>query len=152
MRIFAQDQGNQGITRRRTSSTPHKESRRFISLWLIDAEIAQKGHLWMETAMKRALSRAKCSAPVIPINGRSPAGGNSCARMGPTVARRSVGVSPCWRASVPLDLALSYMGQSCVLCDFLGKKEQGVASTVNQTAIRGLGTNIIHYPSGVHSI
>jgi len=106
----------------------------------------------METAMKRALSRAKCSAPVIPINGRSPAGGNSCARMGPTVARRSVGVSPCWRASVPLDLALSYMGQSCVLCDFLGKKEQGVASTVNQTAIRGLGTNIIHYPSGVHSI
>ena len=102
--------------------------------------------------MKRASSRAKCSARVIPINGSSLAGGNSCARMGPTVARRSVGVSPCKRATVPLDLVLSYMGQSYVLCYFFCKKKQGVASTVNQTAIRGLGTNIIHYPSGGHSI
>ena len=50
MRIFVQDQENQGITQSRTYSTPHKESRRFISLWLINAEIAQKGHLWMETS------------------------------------------------------------------------------------------------------
>jgi len=59
MRIFVQDQENQGITRSRTYSTPHlsacnaqagKQSRRFISLWLINAEIAQKGHLWMETS------------------------------------------------------------------------------------------------------
>jgi len=69
MRIFVQDQENQGITQNRTYSTPHlsaclpergrsqagnaqagKQSRRFISLWLINAEIAQKGHLWMETS------------------------------------------------------------------------------------------------------
>jgi len=80
----------------------------------------------LATAMKRALSRARCSATVIPINGSSLAGGNSCARMGPTVARRSVGVSPCKRASVPLDLALSYMGQSYVLCYFFAKRSKGL--------------------------
>jgi hypothetical protein len=29
--------------------TSHKRSRRLVSLRLIDAEIAKKGHLWMET-------------------------------------------------------------------------------------------------------
>ena len=27
----------------------HTQSRRLVSLWLIDAEIAKKGHFWMGT-------------------------------------------------------------------------------------------------------
>jgi len=50
---------------------------------------------FVNTAMKRALSRAKCSATLIPIDSRSLAGESSCARMGPTVARRSAGTFPC---------------------------------------------------------
>ena len=30
----------------------NKESRRFIRLWRIDAEIAEKGHFWMETTCR----------------------------------------------------------------------------------------------------
>jgi len=42
MSSFLQDQENQGIARRRT------EVRR-TTIPQIDAEIAEKGHLWMET-------------------------------------------------------------------------------------------------------
>ena len=30
--------------------TSHKQARRLVSLRLIDAEIAEKGHFWMETS------------------------------------------------------------------------------------------------------
>jgi hypothetical protein len=41
---FSQDQGNQGIARRRTESYAAQ------GIPQIDAEIAEKGHFWMETA------------------------------------------------------------------------------------------------------
>ena len=30
--------------------TSHKQASRLVSLWLIDADIAEKGHFWMETS------------------------------------------------------------------------------------------------------
>jgi hypothetical protein len=49
MSNFSQGQENQGIARRRTEVRRTSDPADFVSLWLIDAEIAEKGHLRMET-------------------------------------------------------------------------------------------------------
>jgi hypothetical protein len=49
MSNFSQGQENQGIARRRTEVCRTSDPADFVSLWLIDAEIEEKGHLWMET-------------------------------------------------------------------------------------------------------
>ena len=48
-RRFLQVQGNQGIARRRTRERRTGDSADLSRLGVIDAEIAEKGHLWTET-------------------------------------------------------------------------------------------------------
>jgi len=47
---WGRPESNQEIARRRTFGTSHKRSRRLVSLRLISTDIAEKGHLWMETS------------------------------------------------------------------------------------------------------
>jgi hypothetical protein len=46
---FLQVQGNQGIARRRTRVRRTSDSADLSAFGVFDAEIAEKGHLWMET-------------------------------------------------------------------------------------------------------
>jgi hypothetical protein len=48
-RVIFRKVKNQGIARRRTEVRRTSVPADFVRLWLIDAEIAEKGHLWMET-------------------------------------------------------------------------------------------------------
>jgi len=54
MSNFPQGQGKQKGYAETYRGTSHKQPRSLVSLRLIDTEIAEKGHLWMETSSSRA--------------------------------------------------------------------------------------------------